>query len=116
MNYRITQINSWIVVNTSGKAENNEPLRVKYLFNKWLTMEGIRVIINLKELAHFGIWEVGLLASFQREVHQRNGVLRLCNLNPKLDGYFHKQRFPEQFELHADLEGAMQEERSCSGK
>lgn len=74
MNYRITQINSWIVVNTSGKAENNEPLRVKYLFNKWLTREGIRVIINLKELAHFGIWEVGLLASMP--IPQKRADLR----------------------------------------
>ncbi len=114
MNYRITQINSWIVVHPSGRAQDNEPLRVKYLFNKWLTMEGIRIIINLRELARFSVCEVGLLGSFQSEVHRRNGVLRLCNLNPKLGGSFHNERFPEQFELYADLEGAMGEQRNTS--
>ena len=61
-------------------------------------MEGICVIINLKEVAHFGVWEVGLLNSFQREVSQRNGILRLCNLNPSLNGCFQNDRFTEQFE------------------
>jgi anti-anti-sigma factor len=112
VNYRITEISGWIVVNPSGRAENNEPLRVKHLFNKWLTMPGIRVIINLKELAHFGVWEVGLLTSFKREVKQRKGTLRLCNLSPKLAGYFQTDRYAEQFELYADLEQAMQEERN----
>jgi anti-anti-sigma factor len=108
VNYRITQINSWIVVNPSGKAQDNEPLRVEHLFHKWLTMEKIRVIINLKELARFGVCEIGLLAAFRREVHRRNGVLRLCNLNPKLNGYFRQEGFLELFELYVDLEGAMQ--------
>jgi len=112
VNYRITEINGWIIVNSAGKAESNEPLRVKYLFDKWLTMEGIRVIINLKEVAHFGVWEVALLNSFQREVNQRNGILRLCNLNPRLNGCFQNDRFTEPFELYPDLEGAMRQERS----
>jgi anti-anti-sigma regulatory factor len=71
-------------------------------------MEKIRVIINLKELARFGVCEIGLLAAFRREVHRRNGVLRLCNLNPKLNGYFRQEGFLELFELYVDLEGAMQ--------
>jgi hypothetical protein len=33
VNYRITELNGWIIVTPTGKAENNEPLRVKYLFN-----------------------------------------------------------------------------------
>jgi anti-anti-sigma factor len=111
MNYRIRQIDNWIVVNTSGKAQNNEPLRVEHLFHQWLTMEGIRVIVNLQELARFDVCEVELLASFRREVRRRNGVLRLCSLNPKLDGYFRQERFLEQFELYVDLAGALQEGR-----
>jgi hypothetical protein len=67
VNYRITETSGWIIVIPSGRAANNEPIRVKYLFNKWLTMEGIRVIINLKEVAHFGVWELGLLTTFKSE-------------------------------------------------
>src|SRR3989304_5919721 len=67
------EVNGGVVVNPSGKAENNEPLRVKYLFNKWLTQNGVRVIVNLKGFSQFGVWEMGLLTSFKKEVSQRAG-------------------------------------------
>ena len=108
MNYRITEVSNWVIVHPSGKAQNNEPLRVKYLFHRWLTQSGIRVIVNLQDLAQLGVWEVGLLISFKKEVDQRSGILRLCNLNPSLKGYFQNDRFAEQFEIHADLESAME--------
>lgn len=112
MNYRITEVNGWVIVNPSGKAQNNEPLRVKYLFKRWLTQNGIRVIVNLKELPQLGVWEMGLITSFKKEVDQRSGALRLCNLDPSLKGYFRNDRFAEQFEIYVDLESAMAGERS----
>ncbi|MGE5304372.1 MAG: hypothetical protein ACM3TN_13760 [Alphaproteobacteria bacterium] len=81
MKYRITEVNGWVIVNHSGKPENNEPLRVKHLFKKWFTQQGVRVIVNLKDLSQFGVWEVGLITSFKKEVDQRAGTLRLCSLN-----------------------------------
>ena len=112
VNYRITEVNDWVIVHPSGKAQNNEPLRVKYLFHRWLTQKGIRVIVNLKEISQFGVWEMGLLTSFKKEVDQRAGILRLCNLSPCMQGYFQNDRFAEQFEIYRDLEGAMESERS----
>ena len=111
VNYRITEVNDWVIVHPSGKAQNNEPLRVKYLFHRWLTQKGIRVIVNLKEISQFGVWEMGLLTSFKKEVDQRAGILRLCSLSPCLQGYFQNDRFAEQFEIYRDLEGAMESER-----
>jgi len=105
--YRITELAGWVVVTPSGKAQNNEPLRVRHLFRCWLTRQGIRVIVNLKQLEQFGVWEVGVLTSFKREVDQRIGTLRLCNLNPELNGYFQADRFAKQFEVYDDLEAAM---------
>jgi len=37
VNYRITEVNGWIIVNPSGKGKNNEPSRVKYLLKRWLS-------------------------------------------------------------------------------
>lgn len=110
--YRITEAGGWVIVSPSGKAENNEPLRVRHLFRRWLAQSGIRVIVNLKQLEQFGVWEVGLLTSFKREVDQRAGILRLCQLNPELNGYFHNDRFAEQFNIYDDLESAMTGERN----
>ena len=109
MKYRITEASGWVVVTPSGKAENNEPLRVRYMFRRWLKREGLRVIINLEQLEQFGVWEVGVLTSFKRQVDQRGGVLRLCSLNPELKGYFHDDRFAEQFAICHDLAAAMTE-------
>lgn len=116
MNYRITEAAGWIVIYPSGKAENNEPLRVRYLFKQWLTAEGIRVIVNLRDLAALGVWEMGLLTSFKKEIDQRGGTLRLCNLQPNLNGMFLKDRFAECFEFYEDLEGAMEGKVGTDGR
>lgn len=110
VNYRISAVNDWVIVHPSGKAQNNEPLRVKYLFHRWLTLQGIRIIVNLKELSQLGIWEVRLLASFKEEVEQRSGILRLCNFSMSLQSYFRNDCFPEQFQIYRDMEHAMESE------
>jgi anti-anti-sigma regulatory factor len=114
VNYRITEVNGWVIVTPTGKAENNEPLRVKYLFKRWLSEKGARVIVNLAGLEQLGVGEMGLLTSFKREIDQRSGIIRLCHLDRTLAGYFHDDRFAEQFEIFADLEEAMQAERFTS--
>ena len=96
-----------MIITPSGNAQNNEPLLVRYLFRRWLLRKGVRVIVDLKDLAQFGVWEVGLLTSFKREVDQRAGELRVCNLDPSLEGYFQNDRFPSQFDIYPDLESAM---------
>ncbi len=96
-----------MIIRPAGEAQNNEPLRVRYLFRRWLSRPGVRVIVDLKELHQFGVWEVGLLTSFKREVDQRAGALRICNIDPSLRGYFHNDRFADQFEIYPDLESAM---------
>ena len=112
MNYRITEAGGWVVVSPAGPAENNEPLRMRHLFRRWLAREQPRIIINLRGIEQLGIWEVGLLISFKKEVDQHAGVLRVCQLDPALDGYFQNDRFSEKFDIYPDLEAAMTGERS----
>jgi len=82
---------------------------VRYLFRRWLSRDRVRVIVDLKDLSQFGVWEVGLLTSFKREVDQRAGELHVCNLDPNLKGYFQNDRFTAQFDIYPDLESAMRE-------
>jgi hypothetical protein len=102
VNYRITEVAGWVIVTPFGKAENNEPLRLRHLFRRWLTRQGVRVIVNLKQRAIRSMGG-GLLTSFKRQVDQRVGVLRLCNLDPALQGYFNHDRFSECFEIYNDF-------------
>jgi len=108
VNYRITELNEWVIVYPSGRAQNNEPLRVKYLFQRWLTQNGIRVIVNLKEVSQLGVWERELLTSFKEEVKQRAGILRICNSESALQGCFQHDGFTKQFETYRDLEHALE--------
>ncbi len=85
---------------------------MRYLFRHWLSRDGVRVIVDLKDLSQFGVWEVGLLTSLKREVDQRAGELRVCNLDPNLKGYFQNDRFAAQFDIYPDLEAALQEKGS----
>lgn len=103
-----------MIVGVSGRAENNEPLKVKHLFKRWLTETGMRVIVNLKDIEEFGVWEMGLITSFKKEVDQRGGTLRLCHLDPSRKGYFQNDRFAEQFEIYPDLESAMSGRRGAT--
>lgn len=107
MNYRITEVNGWVIVSLSGKAANNEPLKIKHLFKRWLAEKGVRVIVNLKAIEDFGVWEMGLLTSFKKEMDQRAGTLRLCHLDLLLEGYFQNDRFAEPFDIYADLENTI---------
>lgn len=115
MKYRITELHRWVIVNVSGKAENNEPLRVKHLFNRWLTSKGVRVILDLKGIEEFGVWEMGLLTSFKKELDQRDGVLRLCGFDASLKCSFRNDHFTEFFEIYPDLENAMEEKEVKKG-
>jgi len=112
LNYRVGELLGWFVIKPSGRAENNEPLRVRHLFRRWLSREGVGVIVDLQGLDQLGVWEVGLLTSFKREIDQRSGVLRICNLDPKLHGYFQNDRFASQFEIYEDMESALAGKRN----
>jgi len=105
--YRITEVGGWFIVGLSGKAENNEPLKVKYLFRRWLTSKAVRLIMNFKEIEEPGVWEFGLLTSFKKEIDQRGGVLRVCELKTP-SSKFGDDRFLENFEIFPDLESAME--------
>jgi anti-anti-sigma factor len=112
LKYGIAETRGWVVISPTGKAENNEPLRVRHLIRRWIAQPGVRLIVNLEGLQNFGVWEVGVLTSIKKEVDQRAGRLRLCRLNPKLEGYFQKDRFAQQFEIYADVESAIMGRRN----
>lgn len=103
----------WFIISPSGQAENNEPLRVRYMFRRRLSRNGVKVIVDLNGLTQLGVWEVGLLTSFKREVDQRCGILRLCRLDNNLRGYFHKDRFAGRFDIYEDLESALAGKRKA---
>ena len=108
VNYRITELNEWVIVYPSGKAQNNEPLRVKYLFHRWLSHAGIRVIVNLKQVSQLGVWELELLSSFKEEVEERGGTLRICSLKSVRQGCLKSDCLTKQFDIYRDLEHALE--------
>src|SRR5215472_8072727 len=42
LKYRVSEVAGWMIITPSGNAQNNEPLRVRYLFRRWLSRKGVR--------------------------------------------------------------------------
>lgn len=108
MTYHFTHQNGWVILSIRGKARNNEPLQAKRHILPWLEEPGVRLIVNLEGLEALGVLEMGLLNSLRKEVDLRGGTLRLCRLNPALQGYFQQDRFTRTtFHIYTNVDSAM---------
>jgi anaerobic selenocysteine-containing dehydrogenase len=80
VNYRITEADGWVIVNPNGRAENNEPLRVRHLLRRWLSRDQPRVIINLCMLEQFGVQD----ADFVEITSRRGKVIAQCRVTEEI--------------------------------
>lgn len=110
MKYVITDLDGWIVIDISGKPENNEPLVVRHLFKRLFDISGgTRVLVNLNGTEQLGVWEAGVLASLKKNVELRGGILRLCNVKGVPTVWFQESRFMDRFDVYSDLKDAVTE-------
>ncbi|MHC4557033.1 MAG: STAS domain-containing protein [Planctomycetota bacterium] len=50
---------------------------------------------------------LGVLIRISKNIYEREGQLRLCNLSPKVYEIFEITRLTKAFEIHPDLKSAM---------
>ncbi|MCI0484112.1 MAG: STAS domain-containing protein [candidate division NC10 bacterium] len=119
MTYNVSQHEGWVILRLKGKARNNEPIRAKRHLLPWLSVSGVRVVVDVGGLQELGVWERGLLNSLRKEVDLLNGTLRLCSLDPTLRVQFRQDRFTEAFAIYPDVVTAMsarEEDNERDGK
>ncbi|MHC4323355.1 MAG: STAS domain-containing protein [Planctomycetota bacterium] len=67
----------------------------------------IKLIINFYNVRLMPSIGLGVLVRISKNINEREGQLRLCNLSPKIYEIFEITRLTRAFEIHPDLKSAV---------
>ena len=70
--------------------------------------ELINLILDFQNVRFLSSAVLGLLIRISKKVYERNGQLRLCNINPKIHEIFKITRLTKIFDIYQDLESAVE--------
>jgi len=70
--------------------------------------ELINLVLDFQNVRFLSSAVLGLLIRISKKVYERNGQLRLCNINPKIHEIFKITRLTKIFDIYQDLESAVE--------
>jgi len=70
--------------------------------------ERINMILDFSNVQFLSSAVLGLLLRISKKVYERDGQLKLCNINPKIYEIFKITRLTKIFDIYHDLESAVQ--------
>lgn len=70
--------------------------------------DGIKLILDFCNVQFLSSAVLGLLIRVSKKVYERNGKLRLCNINPKIYKIFKITRLTKIFDIYEDLDSAVE--------
>lgn len=70
--------------------------------------EQINMILDFGNVKFLSSAVLGLLLRISKKIYERDSQLRLCNINPKIYEIFKITRLNKIFEIHSDLDSAME--------
>lgn len=70
--------------------------------------DGIKLILDFCNVQFLSSAVLGLLIRVSKKVYERNGKLRLCNINPKIYRIFKMTRLTKVFDIYEDLDSAVE--------
>lgn len=70
--------------------------------------DGIELILDFCNVQFLSSAVLGLLIRVSKKVYERNGKLRLCNINPKIYKIFKITRLTKIFDIYEDLDSAVE--------
>lgn len=66
----------------------------------------ISLILDFGNVRYMSSAVLGLLIRISKRVYERDGQLRLCNINPKIHEIFKITRLTKTFDIYKDVESA----------
>ena len=69
--------------------------------------EKINLILDFRSVRFLSSAVLGLLIRISKKVYERDGQLKLCNINPKIYEIFKITRLTKTFDIYKDVEGAV---------
>jgi len=70
--------------------------------------ERINLVMDFRNVRFLSSAVLGLLIRISKRVHERDGQLRLCNINPKIHEIFKITRLTKIFDIYEDIESAVE--------
>jgi len=70
--------------------------------------ERVNLILDFCNVRFLSSSVLGLLIRISKKVYERDGQLRLCNINPKIYEIFKITRLTKIFDIYKDIEGAVE--------
>ena len=70
--------------------------------------ERVNLILDFCNVRFLSSAVLGLLIRISKKVYERDGQLRLCNINPKIYEIFKITRLTKIFDIYKDIEGAVE--------
>lgn len=70
--------------------------------------QGISLILDFRNVRFLSSAVLGLLIRVSKKVYEQDGLLRLCNIEPKIHEIFRITRLTRIFDIYKDLEAAME--------
>jgi len=66
----------------------------------------INLILDFRNVRFLSSAVLGLLIRVSKKIYERDGQLRLCNIDPRIHEIFKITRLTKVFDIHRDLESA----------
>jgi len=71
-------------------------------------MENPRVVLNFASVSHMSSSALGMLITLHKRIREKNGQLKLCNIQPAIYEVFVITRLNEIFDIHQSLQQALE--------
>ena len=77
--------------------------------------ENIYLILDFSNVQFLSSAVLGLLIRISKRIYEREGQLRLCNINPKIYEIFKITRLNKIFDIYQDIESATENLSTSNG-
>jgi anti-anti-sigma factor len=115
--YHISKTPGLLHIKISGDTRKNEALPAKKVLSQHLREQGMKVIVDMKELNRVEPMAlVGVLNAIRKEVRLLNGDLKLRSIRPEILHYFQVHRLDRIFQFCQDEKEDTDERREDHGK
>jgi anti-sigma B factor antagonist len=71
-------------------------------------VERINLILDFRNVRFLSSAVLGLLIRLSKRIYEREGQLRLCNINPKIYEIFKITRLTKTFDIYKDVESSIE--------
>ncbi len=115
MKCHVIEKQGFSIVRIFGSINGRDPLFIRRVLHSGINERQPKIVLDMGDLDDGGsiAAQLGMLATFQKEVDLMSGYLKLCSLGPQMKNCFLKYRLDKIFDFYEDLASA---EKSLWGR